>query len=534
MSEKSVPEGQVALILITFLSALIISLIPIWSVELPPLQDYPAHLARMHILGNLENSPALQSIYEIRWELLPNLAMDAVVPLLTTTIPLFDAGRLFVSVIVLMWIGGPLILHHALFGRWSLWPLIASFFVYNWCLSTGLLNFSFGAGLFFVVMAAWVYSKNWPPIWRLLLFSLLSTVLYFCHLVAFGIYGLAVAGFEAGRAYQKREFLPSRRVLWHWSIVFGQFVVPLVMFLFFSPKRAENIYWGGYWGGDWAGMRERLNGLRAPVLFELGIIDHLTLLFTAAIFIYALVTRSLKIHPAFLWAFPLLIVAAILMPLPPPTLWHMRLPSVIAPLLFAGTAWVGTISRKGGLIIFTLALALFLTRAAVVTDRWQLQDARISEFREAAMKIEEGSSLFLVLSSNIRPGLMRTHVNSVYPLLHMADYATIDRSAFVASVFADRGKQVIRARGSYATIYGGIPYFLGWDELLGLAPDQEPTIPVAGNWRESYDYLILLNLEDRELLPPDFLTVLHEGSFFTIFEIDKSKIPQQSYGGLMR
>jgi len=84
-------------------------------------------MARMHILVNLHRSPVLQNIYEIHWCFLPNLAMDVVVPLLSKIMPLFDAGRVYVSVIVVMWITGPLVLHHALFDRVNVWPLIASF-----------------------------------------------------------------------------------------------------------------------------------------------------------------------------------------------------------------------------------------------------------------------------------------------------------------------------------------------------------------------------------------------------------------------
>ena len=131
MFDKMTQEHRTILVALTCALACAAALVPVWSVNFLPFQDYPAHMARMHILANLEHSPALQRMYEIHWGLLSNLAMDVVVPPLSKIIPLADAGRVFVSAIIILWIVGPLALHHALFGSVSFWPLIASFFAFR-------------------------------------------------------------------------------------------------------------------------------------------------------------------------------------------------------------------------------------------------------------------------------------------------------------------------------------------------------------------------------------------------------------------
>ena len=45
--------------------------IPVWSVRIPPLVDYPNHLARMHILAHHHETPLLQKYYLIKWAVLP-------------------------------------------------------------------------------------------------------------------------------------------------------------------------------------------------------------------------------------------------------------------------------------------------------------------------------------------------------------------------------------------------------------------------------------------------------------------------------
>lgn len=56
--------------------------IPVWTHPIPPLSDYANHLARMHVIATLDTNPHLQRYYQIDWQIVPNLIMDLVVPLL--------------------------------------------------------------------------------------------------------------------------------------------------------------------------------------------------------------------------------------------------------------------------------------------------------------------------------------------------------------------------------------------------------------------------------------------------------------------
>jgi len=54
---------------------MLLAAVPLFSTVLPPLFDYPNHLARMHLLSEGGNQ-----FYAAHWEPLPNLAQDLVVP----------------------------------------------------------------------------------------------------------------------------------------------------------------------------------------------------------------------------------------------------------------------------------------------------------------------------------------------------------------------------------------------------------------------------------------------------------------------
>ena len=67
-----------------------IALVPIMTVIVPPLGDFPNHLARMYILHDGGQSRYLAEYYRIEWSILPNLAMDVIVP----SLPGYPGGAL--------------------------------------------------------------------------------------------------------------------------------------------------------------------------------------------------------------------------------------------------------------------------------------------------------------------------------------------------------------------------------------------------------------------------------------------------------
>src|SRR5580698_5730741 len=81
---------------IGFAILLLLSGLPLLLTALPPLLDYPNHLARMHLLPSLPVASDLARYIAVRWAPLPNLGMDAVVPFLAMVMPLEWAGKLFI------------------------------------------------------------------------------------------------------------------------------------------------------------------------------------------------------------------------------------------------------------------------------------------------------------------------------------------------------------------------------------------------------------------------------------------------------
>src|SRR3974390_344209 len=84
---------QIAVLFAAFM--LLIS-IPIWTHPLPPLSDYVNHLARMHVIATIAKNPTLTRFYEIDWQVIPNLTIDLIVPLLARVMNVYMAGQIFI------------------------------------------------------------------------------------------------------------------------------------------------------------------------------------------------------------------------------------------------------------------------------------------------------------------------------------------------------------------------------------------------------------------------------------------------------
>src|SRR6185437_4042842 len=76
-----------AAVIASYVGLTALALLPLVLTRVPPLVDYPDHLARMWILLNRDDIPALARNYVIDWRLLPNLAMDLIVPALAQIMP---------------------------------------------------------------------------------------------------------------------------------------------------------------------------------------------------------------------------------------------------------------------------------------------------------------------------------------------------------------------------------------------------------------------------------------------------------------
>src|SRR5207302_5755881 len=118
--------------------------IPILLHPLPPLSDYINHLSRMHIIAAIGGDSDLARFYQVDWQVIPNLMMDMVLPVLVRIMSIYAAGQAYTIASFVLIMTGTLALNRQLHGRWSALPLVAFPLLYNFVFLVGTMNYVFG------------------------------------------------------------------------------------------------------------------------------------------------------------------------------------------------------------------------------------------------------------------------------------------------------------------------------------------------------------------------------------------------------
>ena len=115
-------------------------LLPFLLVDVPPVLDYPNHLARWFVLAH-PSDPILSRFYAPNWHITPNLGFDAIAMLLLKLLPVHIGGRLVLAASLLAPVLGALVYSRAAFGTWSAWALAVTLTGFNGIFFLGFVNF---------------------------------------------------------------------------------------------------------------------------------------------------------------------------------------------------------------------------------------------------------------------------------------------------------------------------------------------------------------------------------------------------------
>ena len=469
-----------------FAAFFVLSAGPVLMSDILPLVDYPNHLARMAILARLPHDPVLAQYYAAAWRPIPDLAMDALVPPLLGLMPLAAAGKAFVLVTFLLLAAGPSLLHRALAGRWSAWPLLAFLFLYGRLLLWGLLNYLFGLGLAFCALALMAALARRNAALRIAIGGIAAFAIYFAHLMAFGIYAVTLIGIEASS--RRRAPVGTERRL---VVAAAPLLLPVAFML------ASGI------GG---GAIEFSHPLRKfDLLFSVFDLYHrpfdiacFALLVAALAIAYA--WRWLALAPGMGIALVLLSAAYIAMPteIAGASGVDRRMPLALALAFCAGTSWA-TQRRKLERFLLGAAALMFVLRLASVGVSWQASEREYRPILAALDQLPTGARLAVAAP----PEAVNVQAT---PLLHLPALAAADRDAFVPTLFAIPGQQPIALKPPWAALAAATSSLRLWQVYVeGAKPLDLQEMAVLGR----YDFIAFagvapFSLADSAGLQPVF------------------------------
>lgn len=472
--------------------------VPVFSTVLPPIFDYPNHLARMYLL-----SVGGDRFYAVRWAALPNLAEDLIVPPLARLMPLALAAKLFVIATFTLLAGGVIWLNRVATGQWRWWPLAAFLFLYTRTLLWGFLNYLFGVGCALCGAALWLTLEDRRASMRVLASSIAALICFFSHLAAFAIYGLTIIGVELPPALAELRARRWRALARRLAILTPQFLVPGAVFLFLSPHQPGGaIAYGAIWR-------------KADLLFS--VFDNYNRSFDIVCFaafsglvIALAVTRRLGFERRLGCAVGLLAAFYLLLPsqiLAGSAADH-RLP-VAGFLLFVAASAPRFPSRRAAVAAGAFVAAMLVARMAVIEDVWRAADRVYTAVLDGLDRLPRGAALALAHPPSA--------VNMVrIPLLHVATLAIVRREAFVPTLFAVPGQQPVELRPPYAALAAATSPTLLWTGLTGgdAAARDAAFTALAG-----FEYVALTDRQPVQVPPSGCLTPVFRQKRFQIFAV---------------
>jgi hypothetical protein len=489
----------------------LVLLAPLRVCDVPPLTDYPNHLARLFVLASLPGDPALAQFYAPHWSVIPNLALDLAGPPLMRIMPVYAAGRVLIAVSVLLPVLGTVAYGTSLGGRW--WPLGAGLVAYSNCLLYGFLNFSISIGLALLLAAAWLRWRERFPARVTAIAAAGALVLFACHLMGVVFFAVLIGGAELLRVFTANR----DKTAWFGAALRRGFVLALV---FAAPAALYAISDLQQLGGDAAFLppAEKLSQFAGVFANYVGWLDAVTAAVAVGMPVLCVLARRGRVPGAAAVPMLLLFFAFLVSPYAWKGTYHLdtRFAVMLVFMLFAGFVPAGWPAgfRAGAAGAMVL---LFAARMAVLTAAWASHQVDIDDIRRVLAPVRPGQAVYVAsVSPAEAPAYWAT--NPRWRMLsdgsrtdiHLGALALTERRAWWPFEFDNASQQPLETRQPYRSMAERI------GDLPGRA--QAATADLCG-----FDYVLLTEADAAPDLPPERFRLLVRSGFAALYGITRCR-----------
>ena len=482
--------------------AAIAAAIPILIAAVPPVMDFPNHLARIWLIAGGIHEKPLSSFYEVRWsQAFTNVAVDFLGVALVRACGLAAAAKVLLAAMLL---GPPLaaaVLNRSLFGRASLWQLAGITLV--WCTTAveGFLSFQIGiaAGLFCAVALRRTIARPSPR--SLGLAALCAAALLSVHPFAVAMLLATLAGLALGE-----------RMTWTWDFLRrrGASVLMLtaacalpVAALYVLAPHPPGAYNGEAQLVHFNPVSETLRPKNLALLYASPFLsyrvawDLVAALPVFGLAAWAAIVRALRFHAGLLAVAAAMALVAVFLPtnigdggaLP------VRFPIMAALLAVAGTS-IEFRTPPARLVFAVVLTAAAIFRVGSIAWIWNARAGDVQQLRTAARSIPVGASVMVLQQkwdgeAPIGRLITACPGGECAAERHFGALTVIWRHVFVPVLFTVPGQHPIAVRPPWdknAVYASFIPFT---DEL---APGEYGDRYLL-HWWKRFDYVLVLDAD---------------------------------------
>lgn len=511
----------------TLIAMCLLLVAPLMVASVPPVLDYPNHLARLFVLSHAANDPVLRAIWQPHWSIIPDLAADLLIlPLMYVMTPL-AAGKVMLALALLAPVVGVVAYSRAAFGARLYWPMTAGFLAYNIQFVMGFINCLISIGGALLAAALWLRLRNSSPGVRALAGAMCATALFVAHIMGLAFFAVLVGAAEASDLEFRRGWRRLVHGVWQKAWLFAAvFAIPIFLWvrvphhtLAVLPTLWTFAAKGFYLVGAFLGYH-MLPGAAVAAIF-------LTL---TGVW---LVRHDGQTAPGGRMAIVTLLVLWAILPFNAGSGLYVdaRAGFMLLLTLSAGLRPPEISGRLRGVLAVTLALAL-IAQTALIGATWHAHEAFVAEVRAGIAAVPRGSKVLAVWTpldranaywrdppaGIVTPGRTRTDA-------HLPALLAIDRQAFWPLMFSDPSQHPLAVQPPYDTLVGeGDP-----PELAALIAEHQVhsiwPAPYLENWPAKFDFVLLLDagaVADLDRLMPDRLELVNRSRFAALFRVRKT------------
>ena len=467
-----------------FAAAMILAaIIPLLWPAVPPLTDLPGHLGRYRVGLDLAASPVLRQYYDFHWTLVGNLGVDLLVQGLAPWLGLELATKLIVLSIPPLTIGGMLLLAREIHGRIPPTALLAFPLAFAWPFQFGFVNYCLGIALALYAAAFWLrLGRAGRTRLRAALFLGIGALIWLCHVMAWGSFGLTIFAFELIAARESGRAWPRA------ALTAALACLPLAV-----PLAITALWWtdgpSGVTGWPW--------GVAAKIVFLFTILKNHFLAFdlVCAIFLYVaiafgLLRDRLSIEPRLGLAALLMFLVFAAMPniLLGAAYADMRLLPYAVMLAVLGLAPTSALAPARARALALAATILFVLRLADQTRTYVEIDQGWREQAAAVEALPRGARVFALAAIECNNSWSSRRMQ------HLDGFAIARREAFTNGQWPMPGGKLLTVTYRPAAGWELDPSQMLWpDECVGQGTRLSDAL--AHLPRGAFDYLWLIDLE---------------------------------------
>jgi hypothetical protein len=513
------------LVLLGLALAFGILLVPIALVRVPPLVDYPNHLARLWLISGGASQPPLDEIYAVDWSnAVANIGIDLLARALGPLVGAETVGRFGVALALVLPVLGAAALGRVVAGRWHAGLLTAAALAWNLPFALGFLNNQIAVGLALLMAAAFA-SRSWRGVVRAAGLAAAGAALMVVH--PFGACFLAglIGALGIGPSVPR----PADRAIVAKRAAAGIALVLVgavgILLLAPTPPGADPRFAASLFSFDYRAVTKAV-GLLAPFLTYSLLAEGALGVVTLVVAYHGVRTGWLRVH----FGLGLLAVSLFLASLVLPSdagdthLIDFRFAVMGLFALIAALTPARPLAGRAVLAVAVGLLAIAAARSLWITTQWQAAERDLMAVERALAPLPVGAALLSVEAAPFDaerdtrgPRLAgQWFLHTHYPLR-----AVVLRQAFVPGLFAFAGRQPVTVLAPWQRL--AAPDAMQ-PSSADLARSDDPRLraafPHLASWRADFQYLLVLDAASPAAEPlPDGLDLVADEGFARLYRI---------------